>query len=84
MKETKLNYKAILESTISALQETYTQYKKAYYESIRWTWYDKDGEFCILSGQDERNDKLDELGQEVIRLRNEVLRLKQEMYEKEK
>ena len=71
------NYQMLLNSAISALQDTYSQYKKAMNESLRWSFVNNDGEFCILGGYEERQAKIDELSREILRLQFKIKELKE-------
>lgn len=71
-KQTKPNLQLILKSNISALQVAYTEYKTAIIKDLQSTWYSDNGEFTFLSGAEERKKKIEDLGQEVIRLKAKV------------
>lgn len=78
-RQNKPNLQLLLRSTVSALQDTYSSYKKAVVEDLRCTWYSDDGEFTFLAGAEERKKKITDLAWEVIRLQTEVARIKEEM-----
>lgn len=78
-KQTKPNLHLILKSAISALQDTYKNYKTTIIEDLRCSWYSDDGVFSVLEGAAERKKKIEDLGQEVIRLHFEVDKIKNEI-----
>ena len=78
-KQTKPNLQFILKSAISALQVTYTEYKRAIIEDLRCSWYSDDGEFAFLAGAEERKKKIEDLGQEIIQLKAKVDEIKNEI-----
>lgn len=55
-------------SIICALQSTYAEYKKAIAKSIQYTGYDDNGEFYVIAGQEERNARVKQLEEDLIRL----------------
>lgn len=71
------NYDIMLKSSISALKILYGEYKKAVNESIRWTGYDDNGDFFVLSGQEERARKVTELEAQIIELKKHIDGMKQ-------
>ena len=73
------NLQLLLKSAISALQVTYTEYKRAIIEDLRCSWYSDDGEFAFLAGAEERKKKIEDLGQEIIQLKAKVDELKNEI-----
>ena len=75
------NYELILKSAISSLQNTYEQYKKAVYESIKYTFINGNGELCMLGGQEERQAKVENLKQELLRLENQIEEIMMKIYE---
>lgn len=75
-KEPTPNYNLMFESAVSALQNAYTEYKKAVGEELRWTFFDTDGQFGILSGYEDRAKRTKDAEAEVVRLRCEVDRLR--------
>lgn len=70
------NYELMFESAVSALQTAYTEYKEAVNEELRWTFFDSDGQFGILSGYADRAKRTNDAEREVMRLRCEVDRLR--------
>ena len=73
------NLQVILKSAISALQVTYKEYKRAIINDLLCSWYSDDGEFAFLAGAEERKKKIEDLGQEVIRLQIKVDEIKNEI-----
>ena len=55
------NYGLMLKSAVTALQGDYNLLKNAQIESIRWTWFDSDGNYVELSGGLERLRKIEVL-----------------------
>ena len=70
------NYQLMFEGAVTALQIAYSEYKKATTENLRWTFFDNDGNFCILDGFEERQKRVREAEKEVERLMEEVSRLR--------
>lgn len=77
MKQAQPNYDLMLSMAIKSLQQLYNDYKKEVYKNIQYTWYDNNGDFCILEGQEKRNLKIKELEQQIIIVKNKVEELKQ-------
>ena len=73
------NLELILKSTISALQVTYKDYKAAIIKDLQRSWYSDNGEFTFLAGAEERNQKIIDLGKEVVRLKIKVDEIKNEI-----
>lgn len=80
-KQTKPNLQFMLQSTISALQVAYKDYKTAVIKDLQSTWYSNDGVFTFLAGEEERKKKITDLGKEVVRLQFEVDKIKTEIEE---
>lgn len=70
------NYQLMFESAVGALQLAYSEYKKARHEQLRWTFFDNDGQFCLLDGYKERKERVDKAEAEVTRLLKEVEKLR--------
>lgn len=70
------NYQLMFESAVSALQLAYSEYKKARYEQLRWTFFSNDGHFCFLDGYKERKERVDNAEKEVARILKEVEKLR--------
>ena len=68
----KPNYDLLFKSAVYGLQRTYTDYKIAMAEYVKWTWYDDDGHFCILSGRESRAEKVRDLEKKLILVNAEV------------
>ena len=79
MKQTEPNLQLILQSTISALQVAYNNYKTAIIKDLQYSWYSDNGEFTFLAGAEERKKKIADLGKEVVRLQVEVDEIKKEI-----
>lgn len=77
------NLQLSLKSAISALQVTYKDYKAAIIKDLECSWYSDDGEFSFLTGAEERNEKIIDLGKEVVRLKVKVDEIKNEIKVKE-
>ena len=73
------NLQLLLKSAISALQDTYKEYKRAIINDLLCSWYSDDGEFAFLAGAEERKKKIEDLGKEVTRLHFEVNQIKNEI-----
>lgn len=73
------NYQLMFESAVGALQNAYAEYKKATAEKLRWTFFDNDGNFCILDGFEERQKRVHEAEKEVARLMKEVEELRKKL-----
>ena len=71
------NYEMLYVSTLASLKDTYSKYKNAAVECIKWTFVNDDGEFTVLEGYDERAEKAKELHEEVLRLRFRLKELKE-------
>lgn len=78
-KQPEPNLQLILKSTISELQVTYTNYKKAIIEDLQYSWFSDNGEFTFLAGAEERKKKIEDLGTEVVRLQVIVGKIKNEI-----
>ena len=81
MEELKPNYEMILDSAVYSLQQTYEDYKRAVVDSLKWTWFDKNGVFTTLDGAEERSKKIENLNREVMRLMLKVEEIKAESEE---
>ena len=68
---------------IAGLQNTYSLYKKAINRSFEFTWFDDNGNFCVLDGQEERNNKVIELKADLARLQYELEAVRNEIKENE-
>ena len=68
----KPNYDLLFKSAVYELQMKYADYKKAVAESLKWTFYDDEGNFCILSGWAERNEKIVSLEKQITVANAEV------------
>lgn len=68
-------------SIICALQSTYAEYKKAISKSIQYTGYDDNGEFYVIAGQEERNARVKQLEEDLIRLLHRLAVIKDEIKE---
>lgn len=71
-KRPKPNYDMLFQSAIYELQRTYAEYKITMAECLKWTWYDDDGKFCILSSLKSRRDKINSLEKKLILVSAEV------------
>ena len=79
----KQNFEMQKYSIICALQSTYAEYKKAISKSIQYTGYDDNGEFYVLAGQDERNARVKQLEEDLIRLLHRLAVIKDEIKKSE-
>ena len=79
----KQNFEMQKYSIICALQSTYAEYKKAIYKSIQYTGYDDNGEFYVLAGQEERNARVKQLEEDLIRLLHRLAVIRDEIKESE-
>ena len=70
------NYQLMFESAVEALKLAYSEYKDARHDQLRWTFFDNDGNFCILDGFEERQKRIHEAEKEVARLKKEVEELR--------
>ena len=75
-KQPELNLQLLLKSAISALQDTYKNYKTAIVKDLQCSWFSDTGDFTFLAGAEERKKKIDDLGKEVVRLQVEVDEIK--------
>lgn len=66
------DYELLFKSAVSSLKQTYGDYKKAMIESIRWTWYGQDGNYCEMDFVRENREKAHRLWYEVDRLKAQV------------
>ena len=82
-KQTEPNLQLLLKSAISALQVAYTNYKTAIIKDLQYTWYSDNGELTFLSGVEERQKKIADLGKEVVRLQAKVEEIKNEIKARE-
>ncbi len=82
-KQPEPNLQLILKSAISALQVAYANYKNAIIKDLQYTWYSDNGELTFLSGVEERQKKIADLGKEVVRLQAKVEEIKNEIKAKE-
>lgn len=73
------NYRLMFESAVRALQLAYSEYKEAQHEQLRWTFFDNDGNFCVLDGFEERQKRAHEAEKEVARLKKKVEELKEKL-----
>ena len=73
------NLQLILNSAISALQATYTDYKTAVIKDLQCTWYSDTGDFTFWAGAEERKKKIADLEKEVMRLQVKVDDIKNEI-----
>jgi len=71
------NYQMLLDSAICALQQAYKEYKKAIIKDLDFTWINNKGEYSFVEGVEERVNKINELGKEVVRLQFKVNELKE-------
>ena len=71
------NYQLMLDSTISALQHAYSDYKKAVIKNLEFTWFDSEGVFTVPEGIERRNEDIAEKAKEVTRLCFKIEELKQ-------
>lgn len=72
------NYQMLFSSAVTALQQTYNEYKKALIKDIDFTFVGKDGMYVTLAGAEERAEKISELGKEIVRLKYKVEEYRQE------
>lgn len=79
MKKLKPNYEMLFNSAVSALQDTYANYKKAIIKNIQCGWIGSDGRYTFYEGIEERNERIKELGKEVIRLQIRIEEIKRLM-----
>ena len=70
------NYDLMFQSAVGALQNAYSEYKKARREQLRWTFFDNDGNFAFLDGYKERKERVDNAEKEVARLMKVVSELR--------
>ena len=75
-KEISPNYQLMLDMAIQSLRYAYIDYKRALQKEIGFSGVDHDGNFWCLSGFEERNKKLDELRNNIIRIKFKVDELK--------
>lgn len=78
-KELKPNYNILYDSALFTLRETYQRYKNAITEQLKWTFIDNEGRFSVLAGYEDRQEKINRLGQEVLRLQNELEKIKEKL-----
>lgn len=71
------NYNIMFESAVSALQNAYSEYKKAKAEELRWTFFNHDGRFCFYAGYEERKKRTENAEKEVARLSQIVNELRE-------
>ena len=71
------NYDLMFQSAVGALQNAYSEYKKARAEQFRWTFFDNDGRFCFLDGYKERKERVDNAEKEVARMLKKVEKLRE-------
>ena len=71
------NYQILYKSTIYALRDTFNRYRDAINESLKWTFIDSDGEFCVLAGYEDRQAEIEELKKEMLRLQFKIKELKE-------
>lgn len=76
-KEPTPNYDLMFKSAVYALQIAYAEYKKAVIEELRWTFFDNEGHFSVLSEYEKRAKKTNDAEKEVVRLREEVDKLRE-------
>ncbi|MDT3386266.1 MAG: hypothetical protein LIR46_00640 [Bacteroidota bacterium] len=76
-KEPTPNYDIMFECAVSALQFTFSEYKKAKKKDMDNTFITADGYIGVLDGYDKRVQKIEALRQEVQRQMQEVERLRE-------
>ena len=72
MKQPEPNYKILYDSAVCSLQIAYKEYKKALMDNIKWTWIDDEGKFCVLSGHEERQKKIEDLARKMVIIQDKV------------
>lgn len=72
MKAQKPNYELLFQSAVSALKQTYEEYKKATIEAIKWTWYGQDGNYSEMDFVAKTREKAHRLWYDCDRLKAEV------------
>lgn len=77
----KPNYELMLKRAIGSLQNVYEEYKKAVHASIKYTFINDNGEFCVLGGQEERQVKVENLNQQLLRLKNQIEEIRGHIYD---
>ena len=77
----KQNFEMQKYPIICALQSTYAEYKKAISKSIQYTGFDDNGEFYVMEGQEERNAKVKQIEEDLIRLQHQLAVIKNEIKE---
>lgn len=76
-KEPTPNYDIMFECAVSALQFTFSEYKKAKKKDMDNTFITADGYIGVLDGYDKRVQKIEALGKEVRKQMQEVERLRE-------
>ena len=61
----KRNKNIVLDSAISALIQTYGEYKKAVIKNLQLTWIDSNGNFACADGFEERCKEIERLTEEI-------------------
>ena len=79
MKAITPNYEILKQSTVHAMITTYSEWKKAVNDSLRYSWIDIDGNICVLEGQEERNKKAQELWKEFQKLQFKLEEIQNEI-----
>lgn len=59
------NYELMYKSAVTALQTTYTEYKKVLQQYMSCTFIDDCGRLCVLSGYKDRKAEIDRLTSEI-------------------
>lgn len=80
-RKAKQNFEMQKYSIICALQSTYAEYKKAISESIQYTGYDDNGDFYVIAGQEERNARVKQIEEDLIRILHRLAVIKDEIKE---
>lgn len=68
MKHQEPNYTRLFESSVIALQSTFSEYKKALNDCLKWQFFNNEGEFCVAGGYGERAEKVVYLAKEIERI----------------
>ena len=62
----------LFDSAVCGLQRAYNDYKRAVFEDLKWTWYDQEGNFCILGDAKARKEKIANAEKDVKYMQGEV------------
>lgn len=71
-KDIEPNHEIVFRSSVIALQDAYKKYKKLLNEYMKYTFYDDNGRFCIMSGYEERAKDFEKAKEKWVQLIHDV------------